>query len=259
MALFFFGNPIFSALEDRLWHKARRRYVEDGGSPIKDLDAIDRETRHTLRVWVEQWRGEESEKLRPVWKEFKRTMMAQVATALQLTFQESEQGWYAVENSDSPSFPKTIALPLLLLRRQTEQLLPGVLGQKIQFKDLLQETREVLAKYATDRGFTDELYKARKEYRNFSIAGRHNPFVLADLIERDFYHLGTRESASRVDMVILTTFRADILDKDKQRHRGERVAIDEWNKFRPERSDTRRFSGDGWDLSETELYAMARQ
>jgi hypothetical protein len=208
---------------------------------------------------VAQWRAEENVKLKPVWKEFKHTIKDQVATALDLSFRQSDQAWYAVEMGDLPSFPKVIALPLLLVRRQTELSLPEVLAQKIQFKDMLQETRQALAKYAINRSFDDELHRARKEHRHFSVGERYDPFVVAELIERDFYHLGTRQSASRVDMVILTTFRAYFSDKDMKKHRGERAAVDEWHGDRTNRSDARRFSGEGWGLPEAELYAMARQ
>jgi hypothetical protein len=259
MAIFFFGNPVLGPLEDRLWVKASERYVTEGGDPINDLKTLDQKTRGILKSWVDQWKAEENVKLKPVWKEFKLTIKEQVATAINLVFRVSQQAWYSVEKGDLPSFPVAIALPLLLLRRETEIALPEVLGQKIQFKDMLPETRQALAKYAVERSFNDELHEARNDYRPFTVVGRYDPFVIADVIERDFYHLGTHEAASRIDMVILTTFNRNASDKDKRKHQGERSAIGAWNQYRPNRSDVRRFTGDGWNVSEADLLAMARQ
>jgi hypothetical protein len=253
------GNPILGALEERLWQKAYDRYLKDGGSPVKDLEALDRATRDKFKVWVDQWRAEENVKLKPVWKEFKRIIKDEVGVALAEALAASNQAGYAVEKGTLPSFPDAIALPLLLLRRVTEAALPAVLEKKIQFKDMLPETRGALAKYAIDRCFDEQFQRARKEFRRVAVGDRYDKFVVADLIEKDYYHLGERKTASRVDMVILAASKENFSDKDKKNHTAERAAIEAWREFRPHRSDTRRFAGVGWGLEQSELYEMAYQ
>lgn len=217
--------------------------MDEGGPPWENLKELDRETQRKIRGWIEQWRLEEDRKLEPVWKEFRRTLKDQVSKALNLVFERSDQMWYAADSG-------AIAVPTQLLRRETEVLLPDVLGEKIQFKDMLQETRQALAEYAVARSFDDVLHEAQKSHRHFTIGGRAAPVVVADLIPRDFYHLGAREPASRLDMAILTAFDNPMhvySEKEKKHHQPEKDAIKRWSHAKSDRPDDRRFTGTGWE------------
>lgn len=254
----FFTNPLLRALEERLWEKARLRYIEEGNSPIEDVKTLDRETRARLKAWVAEWRAREDKWLKPVWKEFKKTLAEQVAKALEGAFSASDQAWYSAEISGL-AFPDVIAVPIEVLKRKTEEVLAEQLAEKIQFKDMLPETRRALAKYAVDREFSRVLNDARREYKSFKIGERYDPFIIVDVLERDFYHLGTNPQASRIDMVILSVYQANWNEGDKTKHKGERAAVERWAKFKPQRRDDRRFTGSHWGFKDAEIDAMARE
>jgi hypothetical protein len=257
VAFIFFKNPILGPLEDRLWQKARQRYVDEGGSPVNDIKQLDRASRRMLKKWVHEWKQSESTQLKPIWKEFKHEMVIHIDEALDRTLGKSDQKWYAIEKGSLPSFPEALAVPIAVLRQATKSELPGVIAPKIRFQALLPETRSALAEYAIEMRFLDVLERWLKEHRSFGIGRRVDRFVLVALIERDFYYLGTSQRASRIDMAILSTYKANHSDRDKSKHAGERAAIDDWRAFVPQRSDQRRFKGDEWGLDQGELMALA--
>src|SRR5262245_35135939 len=117
---FLFGIPVLDKVEARLWDKAYQRYLEEGGSPVKDLKDLHSDVRGRLNGWVAEWLAEEDKKLRPIWREFKNRLQATTEEALSIVFAHSEQSWYSVEAGSLPSFPEAISAPVGVIRSKTQ-------------------------------------------------------------------------------------------------------------------------------------------
>lgn len=245
----FFGIPFLDKVEEMLWEQARQRYVQQGRDPVTDAKAF----KSAWKAWVKEQLAKEDEKLRPIWRESKNRLELTTEEALSQVFADSDQSWYSVEAGLS-SYPDVIAVPLAVIRFKTQEVLPGVLAQKIEFRGLLPETRQGLAEFALERSFVKVVDRLRHNHQHLNVAGRLNPFVITDVIERDFYYLGSREDASRVDMMMLTAFGTAHGENDRRRHVQEKEAVARWVKeLRKGRSESRRFDGTQWGIDQATL------
>ena len=252
----FFKDPILGRLEDYLWEKAQKRYLDEGGSPIDDITQVSKEVKQTLQVWVNTWLSEERVRVKIAWGEFKSIVMDKTSDALRQMFADSCVEWYSVELIDSGRRRVILAAPYEVLRYKTLHTLPGLLASKIQFKDMLPETLLSLSEFAVEKYFKPVVERSRKDYANFKIGGITHPIIIVDIIPSDFYHLGDDDTASRVDMVILSTYETPFLDKDKQKKTKEKQASIDWQNRKKQtdgRPDGRRFRPDGWDLPQSFL------
>jgi hypothetical protein len=246
---FIFGNPILGRLEDLLWEKANKRYVDEGNNPIKDLQSLAGPVKDKFEEWVDSWKKSEKVKLDIGWKVFRQIALDKTQEALTKVFERSMIDWYAVEVGSLPTFPEIVAVPYLVLWRATELEVPALLKERIEFKDMLPETLDALSSFAVDRYFDKVLENVRDEHTSFKLDNRGR-WVIVDLIKNDFYHLGDQPNSRRVDMVILSTF-SQGSGKDAAKRAGEKTAEKEWAKRCKQtdgRRNDRRFSGKGWNL-----------
>lgn len=252
----FSRDPILSRIVDALWERAKKRYVEEGGSPIEDLASISKEVKECLKDWVDNWHKEESKKWKVAKKEFKLIIRKKILNSLSLVILNSKQEWYSIEEGNLPSFPEVVAVPYDLLKEKTVKKLPSLLKEKIQFKNMYLETLEALSRHAVEKEYEKVFSEAAKKLIHFKIEDRTDPFIIVDRIKKDFYFLGDESHASLVDMVILSTFRNNITEREKEKKKEERKAVQRWKKRRNDpdgRSDNRRFTGKGWNLDNKSL------
>jgi len=124
------------------------------------------------------------------------------------------------------------------------------LKKDIEFEDLDDQTLGALAGYAAEERFHEILEDARRHYRYFEIGSSHAHFFVIDVIERDPYFLGEEQHPSRIDMVVL----GSAGEPSSWRNKSQRRTAKKWfHEGLKNRSNDRRFSGDGWELGFDQL------
>jgi hypothetical protein len=248
MALFF-RDPIFSRLEDHLWKRAEERYLSKTGiSPLDDV----KEFKESARVWMNTWMSEERAKVNIARKEFHSIVLSKTSEALKAVLSQSEATWYSQERNYRPMI---LAVPYAVLQYRALQTLPALLAEKIQFRDMLPETLISLSEFATEKYFGEVIRRARKNYEVYKIQPHYN-LLIVDVVHKDFYYLGDDEQTSRVDMLILSSHDLNIVERDKHKQTGEKQAVRQWNEIKNStegRPDSRRFTGEKWDLPDSFL------
>jgi len=250
-----FANPAVKKLEERLWEKARKRYL--GEHPLERADdqrIVMRKVRTTYKEFVAATLQEEDHKIRAAWAEFKKVMAEELRAALRTVLEMSSVEWYSIEAGQLPA-PNVIAVPYELLKHVTADLVPQLLKKKIDFESLDDAALEALASYAADEKFKDVLEEARHDRVPFPIGDRADRFVVAEIIKQDAYYLGEEKHHSLINMVILSSLDAGSSSRDK---RAEKAAIKNWfGRDRKNRNNERRFTGDGWEFEIEELKSWA--
>jgi len=246
-----FPNPAVKILEERLWEAARKRYLAEHPSDLKDDDrTVMRKVKTTYKDTVDATLKEADDKVRAKWGEFKHVMTVDLKTALRTVLRMSDIDWYSVEVGQLPS-PAVIAAPYQLLKHMAAALLSRELRKEIDFEELDDETLQALATYAADQKFLDVLEDARRHYESVEIGERHAPFVVAEIIKGDAYFLDEENHHSLIDMVILSSVGASPSDGRKK---NQKIAAKSWlDQDRKNRRSDRRFTGDGWEITPEEL------
>jgi hypothetical protein len=246
-----FPNPAVKILEDRLWEAARKRYLFEHPSDLKDDDrTVMRKVRTTYKDTVDATLKEADDKVRAKWGEFKHVMTVDLKTALRTVLRMSDIDWYSVEVGELPN-PAVIAVPYQLLKHMAAALLSRELRKEIDFEELDDQTLQALAAYAADQKFLDVLEDACHHYESVEIGERHAPFVVADIIKGDAYFLDEENHQSLVDMVVFSSVGASPSDG---RRKNQKIAAKRWlDHDRKNRRNDRRFAGDGWEITLEEL------
>jgi hypothetical protein len=246
-----FPNPAVKILEERLWEAARKRYLFDHPSDLKDDDrTVMRKVKTTYKDTVDATLKEADDKVRAQWGEFKHVMTVDLKTALRTVLRMSDIDWYSIEVGQLPS-PAVIAAPYQLLKHMAAALLSRELRKEIDFEELDDETLQALATYAADQRFLDILEDARRHYESVEIGERHAPFVVADIIKGDAYFLDEENHPSLIDMVIFSSVGAS---PSNRRRKNQKIAAKRWlDQDRKNRRNDRRFDGDGWEITLEEL------
>ena len=216
MALIF-RNPVLSTLEDKLWERARERYIDEGGSPIEDIKQLDRKTRRQLRRWVKEWHSSEDKKLKPIWREFKQSVALQTTQTLALVFERSDQSWYSREVGNLADFPE--------VGRVFEVVIDDALSGYKHFKIGVYYTRFIIAQV-----IRRDFYSLNRQ----SAASRIDMVILSVFDE----NWNDRD--------------ADKHKGEKAAVRKWRITVD-----KGDRNDDRRFKSHNWELEQGELEAMA--
>lgn len=250
-----FPNPAVKILEGRLWEAARKRYLVEHPSDVKDDDkTIMRKVKVAYKGTVAATLKDADHKVRSKWGEFKHVMTGDLKGALATVFRMSEVDWYSVEDGQLPT-PSAIAAPYQLLKHMTAALLFRDLRKEIDFEDLSDEALQALATYATDEKFQDILEDARRHYEPVEIGERRTRFVVAEVIKGDAYFLGEETHHSVIDMMILSSSGSSPSDGHKKQRK---VAVKRWfDQDRKNRRNDRRFTGDGWEIGFEELKSWA--
>ncbi|HXY26190.1 MAG TPA: hypothetical protein VEI73_16180 [Candidatus Acidoferrum sp.] len=250
-----FGNPAVKKLEERLWERARKRYLGEHPSERTDNDrTVMRKVRDAYRGVVAATLQEEEQKIREAWAEFKKVMTEELKAALTTVLRMSSLEWYSIEAGQLPA-PKVIAVPYQLLKRITAELVPQLLRKKIDFESLDDAALEALASYAADERFQHVLDEARHNHELFNIGSGEAKFTIAQVIRRDPYFLGEDRHHSFIDMVLLSSTENTNGDTANQR-----AAFHQWwDEYLKNRRDDRRFTGDGWEIESEELESWAAQ
>ena len=106
-----FPNPAVKILEARLWEDARKRYLADHPSDLKDdARTIMRYVKTAYEDTVDARVKEENHKVRAKWGQFKHGMIEELRTALATVLRMSDVDWYSVELGQLPR-PGVIAAP----------------------------------------------------------------------------------------------------------------------------------------------------
>lgn len=252
-----FPNPAVKILEERLWEAARKRYLAEHPSDLKDdTKTIMRKVKTAYKDTVAATLKEADHKVRAKWGEFKHVMTQDLRTALSTVLRMSYVEWYSIEVGQPPN-PNVIAAPYELLKSVTAGLLFQSLRKQIDFEDLDDETLQALATYAADERFEEVLEEARRKYKPFEIGDRHARFVVAELIKGDAYYLGEEKHHSLIDMVILSSVDTSPTAGHK---RDAKLAVKRWfDQDRKNRSKERRFTADGWEIGFEELKSWATE
>jgi hypothetical protein len=250
-----FPNPAVKILEEHLWEAARKRYLAEHPSDLKDDDrTVMRKVRTAYKDTVAATLKEADHKVRAKWREFKHVMTVDLRTALRTVLRMSDIDWYSAEIGQSPN-PTVIAAPYQLLKHMTAALLSRGLRKQIDFEDLDEVTLEALATYAADQKFQDVLEDARRHYESVEIGERRAHFVIAEIIKEDAYFLGEENHHSLIDVVILSSIGATPSDG---RRKNRKIAAKRWlDQDRKNRRSDRRFTGDGWEISFEQLKSWA--
>jgi hypothetical protein len=251
-----FGNPAVKILEERLWEIARKRYLgEHPQERTEDSRVLMRKVKTAYKDVVAAAIQEEDPKIRAAWADFKKVMTEELETALSTTLGMSSLEWYSIEAGRLPA-PQVIAVPFELLKRISADLIAQLLRKKIDFEGLDDAALEALASYAVDEKFRDVLEEARRNYRLFRIGTGGAQFVIAQIIKRDAYFLGEDRHHSLIDIVLLVSSE-NIPSGDTA---GERMAFRKWlEEYLRNRTNDRRFTGDGWEFETEELKSWATQ
>ena len=252
-----FPNPAVKILEERLWKDARKRYLVDHPSDLKDdARTVMRNVRATYEDTIDAKLEEANHKIRSKWGQFKHGMVGELKKALATVLRMSDVEWYSVELGQFPH-PDVIAAPYQLLERVTVSLLFRFLRKGIDFEDLDDETLEALASYAADRRLREVLENARSNHKPFEVGGQGERFVVVEIVQRDPYFLGEEEHHSLIDVVILSNTGENVSNGRKN---SPKAAAKRWfNHDRRNRSNDRRFSGDGWEIGFEELKSWATE
>lgn len=243
-----FPNPAVKILEERLWGAARKRYLQDHPNERNaDAKTVMRKARTAYKDSVAASVKEADHKIKAVWAKFRHGMMEQVRSNLGVVLRMSEVNWYAVEVGNATS-PEVIAAPCVLLKRMTASLLLRSLRKGIEFEDLDDETLGALSTYAVEQKFEEALEHARRRHEVFEIGAGHSCFVIAEVIPDDAYYLGEEKHHSKVDMVIFASV-GKPPDKKKPK-----TVVKKWlHEERKNRTNDRRFVGDGWEIGTEQL------
>jgi len=246
-----FPNPAVKILEERLWEAARKRYLAEHPSDLKDDDrTVMRKVKTTYRDTVNAALKEADEKVRAKWGEFKLVMTVDLKTALRTVLRMSDIDWYSVEVGELPT-PAVIAAPFQLLKHMAAALLSRELRKEIDFEELDDGTLLALATYAADQRFLDVLEDARRHYEPVEIGERREPFVVAEIIKGDAYFLDEESHHSLIDIVIFSSVGAS---PSNGRRKNQKIAAKRWlDQDRKNRRNDRRFAGDGWEITLEEL------
>jgi len=251
-----FGNPAVRKLEELLWETARKRYL--GEHPLErtqDSRVLMRKVKTAYKDVVAAAVQEEDPKIRAAWAEFKKVMTEELKTALSTTLSMSSLDWYSIEAGQLPA-PQVIAVPYELLKRITADLVPQLLRKKIEFEGLDDAALEALAGYAVDERFKDLLEEARRNYELFRIGTGGARFTIAQIIKRDAYFLGEDRHHSLIDIVLLVSTE-NVPSGDTA---SERLAFRKWlEEYFKNRTNDRRFTGDGWEFETEELKSWVAQ
>jgi hypothetical protein len=252
-----FPNPAVKILEERLWQDARKRYLADHPSDLKeDAETIMRNVKTAYEDGLDARLKEANHKVRAKWGRFKHGMIEELRTALATLLRMSDLEWYSVELGQLPR-PNVIAAPYQLLKGMTTTLLFRLLRKEIDFEDLDDETLKALATYAADLRFQDVLEDARRHYKPFEIGDQHMRFEIVEIIKRDNYFLGEEKHHSLIDMVILSSAGESPSNGHKN---NQKFVVKRWfDQDRKNRRNDRRFSGDGWEIEFEELKSWATQ
>jgi hypothetical protein len=252
-----FPNPAVKILEERLWQDARKRYLADHPSDLKeDAETIMRNVKTAYEDGLDARLKEANHKVRAKWGRFKHGMIEELRTALATLLRMSDLEWYSVELGQLPR-PNVIAAPYQLLKGMTTTLLFRLLRKEIDFEDLDDETLKALATYAADLRFQDVLEDARRHYKPFEIGDQHMRFEIVEIIKRDNYFLGEEKHHSLIDMVILSSTGESPSNGHKN---NQKFAVKRWfDQDRKNRRNDRRFSADGWEIEFEELKSWATQ
>jgi hypothetical protein len=248
-----FPNPAVKILEQRLWDAARKRYLQEHPSDRNDdAKTIMRRTRTAYKDSVAANLEQADHKIRAKWAQFKHAMMPEVQSSLLTLFRMSDLDWYSVEAGTACS-PEVIAVPYQLLKHTTTALLSQHLRKQIGFEELDNETLQALSSYAADEKFREMLEELRSHYEPIRIGEKRTRFVVAEIVERDAYFLGEDQHHSLIDMVILCS-----TGGAEESRKNQKAAAKKWfHQGRQNRTDNRRFSGDGWEISAEELKSWA--
>lgn len=248
-----FPNPAVKILEERLWDSARKRYLQEHPSDRSgDAKTIMRRTRTAYKDSVAADLEQADHKIRAKWGQFKHAMMPEVRSGLLTLFRMSDLDWYAVEAGPA-ACPEVIAAPYQLLKHTTTGLLFQHLRKQIEFEELDNETLQALSSYAADQKFREVLDELRSHYEPIKVGEKRTRFVVAEIIEGDAYFLGEDQHHSLIDMVILCS-----AGGAEESRKNQKAAAKKWfHEVRQNRTDNRRFSGDGWEISAEELKSWA--
>ena len=250
-----FPNPAVNILEEHLWEAARKRYLAEHPSELKnDARTIMRKVKTAYKDTIDARLKEADHKVRAKWRQFNRGMIRELGTAFATVLRMSDVEWYSVEFGQPPC-PNVIAAPYQLLKSVTGALLFRFLRKEIDFEDLDDETLEALATYAADQKFQEVLEGARRSYQTFEVGDQHARFVLVEIIKRDTYFLGEEKHHSLIDMVILGNVGENL---SKGHKKIQKIAVKRWfDQDRKNRYNDRRFSGDGWEIAFEQLKSWA--
>jgi len=252
-----FPNPAVKILEERLWEDARKRYLAEHPSDLKDnARTIMRNVKTAYEDTVDARVKEANHKVRAKWGQFKHGMIEELRTALATILRMSDVDWYSVELGQLPR-PRVIAAPYQLLKHMTAALLFRFLRTEINFEDLDDKTVEALASYGADLRFQEVLEDARRNYKVFEIGDQGARFVVAEVIKRDAYFLGEEKHHSLIDMVILSNTGENPSNGHKN---NQKITAKRWfDHDRKNRGSDRRFSGDAWEIGFEQLKSWATQ
>jgi hypothetical protein len=250
-----FPNPAVNILEEHLWEAARKRYLADHPSELKnDARTIMRKVKTAYKDTIDARLKEADHKVRAKWRQFNHGMIRELGTAFATVLRMSDVEWYSVELGQPPC-PNVIAAPYQLLKSVTGALLFRFLRKKIDFEDLDDETLEALATYAADQKLQEVLERARRNYLTFEVGDQHARFVLVEIIKRDTYFLGEEKHHSLIDMVILSNADENL---SKGHKKNQKISVKRWfDQDRKNRRNDRRFSGDGWEITSEQLKSWA--
>lgn len=251
--LMLFGNPAVKILEERLWEDARKRYLREHPSDDNtDVKTIRRRTEEAYREAVAASLKQARPKVKAKWRQFKHVMFKELRSSLATVFRMSEIDWYAIEVGGLPC-PNAIAVPYQLLKQMTSRLLFQQLRGQIDFEDLNDESLHALSIYAVDEGFEEVLEHARRHHQGFEI-GRRSRYVIVETVQKDAYFLDDDDHHSAIDIVILSRAGTTTCENTKK---DEKEAVRRWfGQDRKARTNQRRFSSDGWEISSKELKAL---
>ncbi|HEY6946686.1 MAG TPA: hypothetical protein VI431_16230, partial [Candidatus Acidoferrum sp.] len=184
-----FPNPAVKILEERLWEKARKRYLgEHPADACDDARSVMRKVKSAYKNTVGAAVGEADQKVRATWAEFKHTMTEQLRAALATVLHMSSLEWYSIEAGQLPN-PEIIAAPYELLKSLTTDLMAQSLRKRIDFEGFDDLALEALARYAVDQKFHHVLEEARRSCEPFRVGSGAARFVVAQINHRDAYFL----------------------------------------------------------------------
>ena len=250
-----FPNPAVKILEARLWEAAQKRYLQEHPSERSDdATTLMRKTKDAYKATIAENLKQAEHKIRAKWAQFKHDMTAELKRNLITLFRMSDVDWYAIEHAESGR-PQVIAAPYQLLKHLATALLFQSLRKQIEFEELDDDTLQALATYAGDQKFRELLEEARGHYEPIEIGNAHEPFAVGEIRERDPYFLGEEQHHSIIDMVILVSAHAGVSGKAAP---DPKKAVKRWfHQDRKNRTNDRRFTADGWEISFEQLKGWA--
>lgn len=254
---FFFKDPILGFAEKYLLDLAKKRYIDQGHSLPDDMQQWSREARRAVYETRDDLLGQQGRALKEVRKrlafdrhQFKAVIKETVRRALETIIAESRPDWYGEEKAYRP---KILAAPLVVLKWRARSLVPGLLAERIQFKNLLPETHEAIADDAIARYFDGVVENLQSSQESLK-CGVYS-CVIAGTVKNDFYHIDDAEQVSRIDILILVDFDTSFDDKRERANKKEAVKywVKEMLKGVGKRPDNRRFPTASWSLTDDQI------